>query len=70
MDRNQTPTDNEEDKETPPNSNLGTLLEAIKNPDGYVLNANDASYLAGWKHALMALQGKIYLKHLKFTNKF
>ena len=47
-----------ESDDTAPSSNLETLLEALENPDGYELNASDSNYLYGWKHALMAIQGK------------
>ena len=58
LNRNEDDNETNEVAEMVPNSNLGTLLEAIGNPDGYELNAQDSSYLNGWKHALMAIQGK------------
>lgn len=58
LNRDNKDADAAENDDTAPGSNLGTLLEALENPDGYELNASDSSYLQGWKHALMAIQGK------------
>ena len=41
-----------------PRSKLTQLLKATTNPAGCLMAEKDRSYLEGWQHALMAIQGK------------
>ena len=51
-----------------PRSKLSQLLKATANPAGCIMPEKDRSYLEGWQHALMALQGKL-IKNSYYQNK-